>query len=301
VDQHPHTEKALYHFSFLRDIKVYGIYNDSITNYFIQSPFIRKQHSHDFYTIMLVTKGEGEISINHNRYSVKANSVCLIASGQTHEFINTENIEGRILHFCQDFYVEEFSFLRLLNIFAFTSQTENQLNSPYLELSGDDFKSITEIIEPIIKEYTNYKPENNSVIIMRSFLNILLLKLSELFEKKSGRTFNDETIIVHKLTHLVDKYFIKEHNVAFYAAAFNISERQLNTICKNHFNSGLKIILTDRLMQEARKLILFSELSVAEISYKLNFEDNSYFNKVFRNKTGITPKKFRDLHKRLVP
>lgn len=301
MDHHPHTEKTLYHFSFLRDIKVYGIYNDSISNYFLQSPFIRKQHSHDFYTIMLVTKGEGAITINNYRYSIKANSVCLIASGQTHEFFDTEKLEGRILHFCQDFYVEEFSFLRLLNIFAFTSHTENQLNSPYLELSDEDFKSITEIIEPIIREYKEYKPENNSVIVMRSFLNILLLKLSELYEKKSGRTFNEETIIVHKLTHLVDKYFIKEHNVAFYATAFNISERQLNMICKNHFNSGLKIILVDRLMQEARKLLLFSELSVAEISWKLNFADNSYFNKVFRNKTGITPKKFRELHRRLVP
>jgi AraC-like DNA-binding protein len=54
-------------------------------------------------------------------------------------------------------------------------------------------------------------------------------------------------------------------------------------------------------MQEARKLLLSSELSVSEIAYKLNFEDNSYFNKVFKNKTGLTPKRFRDIHKKFVP
>lgn len=54
-------------------------------------------------------------------------------------------------------------------------------------------------------------------------------------------------------------------------------------------------------MQEARKLLLSSELSVAEIAYKLNFEDNSYFNKVFKNKIGLTPRRFREMHKRLLP
>jgi AraC family transcriptional regulator, transcriptional activator of pobA len=63
----------------------------------------------------------------------------------------------------------------------------------------------------------------------------------------------------------------------------------------------LKKILQDRLMQESRRLLLSTELSVAEISYKLNFEDNSYFNKVFRKSTGLTPKRFRDLHKKLLP
>jgi YesN/AraC family two-component response regulator len=57
----------------------------------------------------------------------------------------------------------------------------------------------------------------------------------------------------------------------------------------------------DRLMQEARKLLLSTDLSVSEISYKLNYDDNSYFNKVFKKETGLTPKRFRDIHKKLVP
>ena len=107
--------------------------------------------------------------------------------------------------------------------------------------------------------------------------------------------------MIHSLSHLVDSYFITEQHIEFYTSAFNISESQLNDICNRHFNCGLKKILQNRLMQEARKLLLSSELSVSEIAYKLNFEDNSYFNKVFKNKTGLTPKRFRDIHKKLVP
>src|SRR5659263_700847 len=76
---------------------------------------------------------------------------------------------------------------------------------------------------------------------------------------------------------MVDSYFIKEQQLGFYTSAFNISESQLNDICNKHFKCGLKKILKNRLMQEARKLLLSSDLSVSEIAYKLNFEDNSYF------------------------
>jgi AraC-like DNA-binding protein len=129
----------------------------------------------------------------------------------------------------------------------------------------------------------------------------MLLKLSELYEAKSGKSNNGDTIFIHALSHLVDSYFIKEQHIGFYTSAFNVSEKQLNDICNRRFNCGLKKILQDRLMQEARKLLLSSELSVAEIAYKLNFEDNSYFNKVFKNKTSLTPKRFREMHKKLVP
>ena len=149
-------------------------------------------------------------------------------------------------------------------------------------------------------EYDLYTPSNSSAVIIRSHLNIMLLKLSDLYEIKSGKS-NNNSILIHSLSHMVESYFIKEQHLGFYTSAFNISESQLNDICHRNFNSGLKKILQNRLMQEARKLLLSSELSVSEIAYKLNFQDNSYFNKVFKSNTGLTPKRFRDIHKRLVP
>jgi AraC-like DNA-binding protein len=129
----------------------------------------------------------------------------------------------------------------------------------------------------------------------------MLLKLSALYEAKAGKSNINDSVLIHSLSHMVDSYFIQEQQLGFYTSAFNISESQLNDICNKHFNCGLKKILQNRLMQEARKLLLSSELSVSEIAYKLNFEDNSYFNKVFKNKIGLTPKRFRDIHKNLVP
>jgi AraC family transcriptional regulator, transcriptional activator of pobA len=299
--QYQNLEKPVYHFSFLKDIKVHGIYFSSFVKLLNLYCFIRKEHAHDFYSVILFTGGNGNIVINNDTYVVKPQSVCIIAPGQMHSFERLETVEGIIFFFCQDFYVEEFSIIRLLNLYSYTSQTGTNACNPCMSLSDKEFGGISNVFNSIQNEYELYTQSNNSAVIIRSQLNILMLKLTELFEAKSGKSNNNDSILIHSLSHLIDSSFIKEQHLEFYTSTFNISESQLNDICNKHFNCGLKRILQNRLMQEARKLLLSSDLSVSEIAYKLNFEDNSYFNKVFKSKTGITPKKFRDIHKRLVP
>jgi AraC family transcriptional regulator, transcriptional activator of pobA len=280
---------------------VHGIYFNSLGKFLSLYCFIRKDHTHDFYSVILFTSGTGSMVINNDSYAVKPQTICIIAPHQMHSFEGINDAEGIIFFFCQDFYVEEFSFIRLLNLFSYTSQTGNSICNPCLCLSESEFNPVNTGIKSIECEYELYTPSNNSAVIIRSHLNIMLLKLSELYETKSGKSNNSDSILIHSLSHLVDSYFIQEQQLGFYTSAFSMSESQLNYICNKHFKSSLKKILQNRLMQEARKLLLSSELSVSEIAYKLNFEDNSYFNKVFKNKTGLTPKRFRDIHKKLVP
>jgi AraC family transcriptional regulator, transcriptional activator of pobA len=300
---HPYqnAEKTIYHFSFLRDIKVHGIYFNSLVNFLNLYCFIRKEHAHDFYSIILFTEGTGRIEINNETYNVQPQTVCIVAPNQMHSFEELGNVEGIIFFFCQDFYVEEFSIIRLLNLYSYTSQTETKEHNSCISLSDSEFEPISRILRSIQSEYELCSSSGNSAIIIRSHLNIMLLKLSELFSARSGKMNNKDSILIHSLSHLIDSYFIQEQHSGFYTSAFNISESRLNNICHRHFNCGLKKILQNRLMQEARKLLLSSELSVSEIAYKLNFEDNSYFNKVFKNKTGLTPKRFRDLHRKYIP
>lgn len=301
LPQYRGVEKSLYHFSFLRDIKVHGIYFNNLNRFFDLYCFIKSEHAHDFYSIVLLDKGKGSIIIGNERYDVMPQTICIIAPNQLHSFEGLDEVEGTIFFFCQDFYVEEFSFIRLLNVFSYSSQTAGNICYPSIALSDIEFSPISSIIKSIQTEYESFTPSNNSAIIIRSHLNILLLKLTDLYEVKTGKSNKNDSILIHSLSHLVESYFIREHNLGFYTSAFNISESQLNEICNRHFNCGLKKIIQDRLMQEARKLLLSSELSVSEIAYKLNFEDNSYFIKVFKSKTGLTPKKFRDIHRRFVP
>jgi AraC-like DNA-binding protein len=301
LHHHQNNGSTFLHFSFLKEIKVHGIYLSLFERLLTSYPILKKEHDHDFYSLLFFKNGKGNLKINNNSFEVKPNSVCLISPCQTHSFEYASAMEGPVIFFCQDFYVEEFSFLRLLNLFSCTTNLTGDISNPCFDLSEKDFNQLYSIIDSIDTEYENFTPSNNSATIIRSLLNIMLLRLSEWNRYRSENITGSDTVMVHELSRLVDSYFIKEHHVSFYTSAFNISEKHLNDLCNSHFNCGLKKILKDRLMQEARKLLLSSELSVSEISYKLNFDDNSYFNKVFKHETGLTPKKFRDIHKKLVP
>jgi AraC family transcriptional regulator, transcriptional activator of pobA len=300
---HPYqnSEKSFYHFSFLRDSKVHGIYYNTIAGYLSRYPFIIKDHTHDFFSILMFTKGNGTIKINNDRYTVQPQTIYLIAPNQIHSFEELSDAEGVIFFFCQDFYVEEYSFIRLLNVFSYTSQVANNYCNPCIFLSDADYKSVNIVIESVKDEYGSLTLAQNSAGIIRSYLNILLLKLTDLYQKESDSVNKTDSIIIHTLSQLVESNYIREQQVGFYSSAINISESHLNDLCNRHFNCGLKKILQNRLMQEARKLLMSSDLSVAEIGYNLNFVDNSYFNKVFKNLTGITPKRFREMHKKLLP
>jgi AraC-like DNA-binding protein len=301
LHNYKNTEEPFFHFDFLKDIKVYGIYFNSFTKFLDLYPYMRNGHIHDFYTVLFLKGGKGTIKVNDVSYPILPGTICLIAPHQKHSFAGINDAEGSVLFFCQDYYVEEFSYIRLLNVFSCTSQVPGEFCNPCISLSEKEFSNILNLAGSIENEYCNYSPLNSSVTIIRSLLNILLLRLSDIYEAKSNRSNAGSTIMIHELSHLIDSSYIREHHIGFYTTAFSISEKQLNDLCNRYFNCGLKKILIDRLMQEARKLLVSTELSVSEISYKLNYDDNSYFNKVFKKETGITPKRFRDIHKKLVP
>jgi len=150
-------------------------------------------------------------------------------------------------------------------------------------------------------EYELPDAGGHSASIIRSLLNISLLKLSDPDRDDNKNSNKADSTIINNLSHFIESNFMQEHHIGFYSKAFNITEKHLNDICNRAFNCSLKKILHDRLMQESRRLLLSSELSVSEIAYKLNFHDNSYFNKVFRQSTGLTPGRFREMHRKLLP
>ena len=116
------TDIPFLHFSFLKDIKVHGVYLSSLSRYLNKYPILRKEHIHDFYSVILFSKESSLLKVNNDSYNIQPQSICLIAPHQIHSYEGLENMEGSVFLFCQDFYVEEFSYLRLLNTFFCTTR-----------------------------------------------------------------------------------------------------------------------------------------------------------------------------------
>ncbi|GHS97911.1 hypothetical protein FACS189421_05570 [Bacteroidia bacterium] len=83
-----------------------------------------------------------------------------------------------------------------------------------------------------------------------------------------------------------------------YADTLHISTTVLNTICQDFSGVSSKQLLLDLKMTEAKRLLLYSKLNINEISFQLGFEDASYFARIFRKKTQLSPSLFQEKYRK---
>jgi AraC-like DNA-binding protein len=81
-----------------------------------------------------------------------------------------------------------------------------------------------------------------------------------------------------------------------YAELLYVTPNHLNAICKELIGKSAGEMIRDRIVLEAKRLMVNLDLSISEIAYELNFRDNSYFSKFFKKYAGITPEEFRILN-----
>lgn len=92
---------------------------------------------------------------------------------------------------------------------------------------------------------------------------------------------------------LLEEHFRKDRSVDFYAGKLSISASYLNTICKQELNINIKAIIDNKIISEAKRLLLEENSSVKEISYYLGFRDISHFSRFMKTKVGFSPQELR--------
>ena len=106
--------------------------------------------------------------------------------------------------------------------------------------------------------------------------------------------------IVSKLEIILKNYF--ENNdlvdkglpsVKYISEQLNVSPSYLGAVLKNLTGNSTQKIIQDKIIEKAKEKLSTSNLTVSEIAYDLGFEHPQSFNKLFKNKTEISPLEFR--------
>jgi AraC-like DNA-binding protein len=91
---------------------------------------------------------------------------------------------------------------------------------------------------------------------------------------------------------LLEQHFTKEKSIAFYAFLLNISSKHLNRITQTVVQKTATDLLTERVILEAKRMLMYLDESLVEIAFRLGYEEYSYFVRVFRKTSGMTPTQF---------
>jgi len=252
--------------------------------------FIEKPHGHNFYLVLLITKGSGSHTIDFKEYDVSPGAFFIVSPGQIHQWKLSKDVDGYILFFTKEFFLHDFNTEKLTRLPFFNST----FSLPVFNLDEEEIEEIQSKYELIHKEYNNRSLSYEEMI--RTYLNAMFIILSRVYltESKKGQKFNYDLQQLNRYEALVDKYFKLHRPISCYSKKMNISDRQLSYLCKKTIGKTPSQILINRIILEAKRLIIHSNLTISSISEELNYNDTSYFIRLFKKITNQTPEQFRN-------
>ncbi|MCY1720333.1 AraC family transcriptional regulator [Prolixibacteraceae bacterium Z1-6] len=248
-------------------------------------------HKHNYFEVCFFTGGSGKHEIDFKTHKIKAPSIHFLRPGQVHVIYREKEYRGYLLVFSEEFFNLNFQNLEVIPGYPLITQLEN---GPILNLGQVQYDEFNQLIQSVITELKSRDDDSDEIIV--SFLKIFFLKLRQNFSKlvtTKNETTSSMRALVYRFNQLVEENYSQIHHVKEYAEVLGESPINLNRAIKSVTEKTASEIIIDRLMLEAKRLLIYSNLSNKEVAYKLNYEDPSYFTRIFRKKTGLTPSAFR--------
>ncbi len=251
-------------------------------------------HRHDYYTVLLIGKADGDHVIDFHTFPFGQQEVHFVSPGQVHQVVAKAKPEGWFFTFSKSFLVENNipeSFITNINLFQPFSK------SPPLQLDQQTFDRLKNIIREmeacLPREFT-YRNRALGALLQLFLIycnNSASLNTSQLDEEHAG------VCILRDFKKLVDTKYDEWHKVGEYAAQIHITTKHLSHTVKSLSGKSAKEVIQDRLILEAKRLLLHTDLAVKEIAYQIGFEEPLHFSGFFKKKEGVSPSGFREAHK----
>jgi AraC-like DNA-binding protein len=260
-------------------------FNDHIN----ENRFIEVPHGHDFYLVLLITKGSGIHSIDYKEYKVEPGVLFIVSPGQVHCWNLSKDTDGYVMFFKKEYFLIDFNHDKLIKLPFFKSSS----SVPCLKIDEFEQETLRDLYIKIYEEYQAGMFNYHEMI--RLYLNVLFIELSRIYQNKEEQSivFSYDLMQLNRFELLINKYFKDRKSLNFYAEKMNISLKQLSYLCKKTVDKTPSEILLDRIILEAKRFIIHTDLSISAISEELNYNDNSYFIRLFKKVCNITPEQFR--------
>ena len=253
---------------------------------------VKYPHRHDFFEVLYLQKGSGFHVIDGNHYEISPPCVFFMSPGQAHKIEFSHDIEGYIFIFTADFYLANRNNQNSLIEFPFFYNLK-QDNPPLLLEKKKDVTFLEGLFQRSISELD--QNEINRLDILRSLLDLILMTCSSRYhtlENMNGKGRGH--ILVKQFYHFVEENNHRNLSLKEYAALLAVTPNHLTQMVKLHTGKTSSQIIRAKQILEIKRLLVHTNLSVAEIAHQLHFEDQSYFTKFFKRESGYSPLQYRN-------
>lgn len=243
---------------------------------------------HSFYALLLFIEGAGVHHIDFLPYPVKPNTLYLLAPGQVHYFENMQPPLGYRIFFDEQFVS--------LTLGALVTQLFDVARThPALQLNSAELSVIHPFIQRMLQEFKRDGMLANSA--MSNLLHLLLIEICRCFDERGIVLDQQQNELSNRFVALVRQHLTDNHRTKFYADCLSVTPDYLTQRVKAALGIPPSKYIQRQLLLEAKRLLLFTDMTALEISDVLGFSDDAYFSRVFKRQTDKTPVQFRNANR----
>jgi AraC-like DNA-binding protein len=158
-------------------------------------------------------------------------------------------------------------------------------------MEGDTATRLPDLLATMERELFDNAPAAEAVV--QSCLTLLLIEIWRTSRPEPGQATSLPRNIVHSFLFLVDLHLRDHWTVGRYAEQLGVSRERLNSAVRRATGRTPLSHIHRRLMSEARELLHEPGFQVAEVAYRLGFEDAAYFSRFFQRHAGMPPGRYR--------
>lgn len=246
------------------------------------------------YTIISIKQGKGHCFIDNELVPLQAGTLLLVSPFSFLHLENTLYVQGVVVSFTEEFLCRTYMYEQLLYKTSYGPNRRTVFQLGNDEISNNYIQSQLSMFG---WEYRLGKDPLFKFDFLHNILLGVVLYMHKLqLEREHGKLDIAEPLAksqVVQFIQLLNLHFKEQSSLQFYADQMNITQDQLSQICKKGVGWSPKAMMQEKLLREAKRLLLFENKSVKEISYDLGFTEPTNFVKFFQQHMNMSPKNFR--------
>ncbi|WP_106794075.1 helix-turn-helix domain-containing protein [Aquimarina sp. Aq78] len=240
----------------------------------------------ELYTFIWVRDTNINVEIDGISTTVKKDKIVVLTPNQYFKFIDGSNV--LVYQFNREFYCikdhdKEVSCVGVL----FYGNTTISI----VELNVKEQNKLDQLHKVFLDELDTV--DTIQAEMLRMLMARFIITTTRLIKQQSNyNNLGDQVDLIRNFNILVDTHFRTEHAVGFYAQKLFKSPKTLSNNFAKFEKSPLQII-HDRIILEAKRLLIYTDKSAKEIAYEIGFEDASHLSRMFKRHTSLSPSEFK--------
>jgi AraC-like DNA-binding protein len=244
-----------------------------------------------FYRISITITGHVDMQLGLEHFKHQPRTMSFTWPNQVFSKSNiSTDAFGYYILFNEDFLNDLITAASIPKEFPFFDYT----GRPLFQLDPDELDRVQQFVLKMNEELKENRPGKEKAI--RLYLYLLLLEAKRSYERQQLHQPANTADTIYLVSHfqkLVGRHFLLKRKVTDYASLLTVSANHLNRTVKEVTGKTASESIAEMLVQEAKAVLKYTEASVSEIAYQLNFSEPAAFNRFFKKMTGETPMLYR--------